>query len=242
MVAQRADAGMGRHDRRARQLGRLQHRCLARHARRRPACRAGSSPRSPRGPSGDSPPCSVSRSPRSARGLDGIGQRVVAVMGQRHVARAELAKRRQPGQVAGRRRSRSPRRDDREDAVALGRLDLVGRGGAAGAPVALRPWRGSPAAWRWRGRRRRPRPPACGGPAAHRRRSSRRPGRRAASSADRRGACRPRRRRGRRPGDVDMGVEGEQAAVQVGRIGHARTVGGRRAFVKSLGWGFEGEV
>ena len=34
------------------------------------------------------------------------------------------------------------------------------------------------------------------------------------------------------PGDVDMGVEGEQAAVQRERIGHAVTVVARRAGVK----------
>ena len=50
----------------------------------------------------DRPPCSVSASPRSVRGIGGIGQRVVAVMGERHVARAERAKRREAARGRGR--------------------------------------------------------------------------------------------------------------------------------------------
>ena len=153
--------------------------------------------------------------------IAGIRQRVVAVVRQRQIARAERPEARQPRQVVAHREAVLHRRHDRQHAVALGRVDLVGGDGdARGDAVLAAPHaadrmqhgdgaleRGGLAFGRARGLRHVG-DEAAGGEAAalHLRQID--PAR---AVQERIGAG--------RPGDVDVRVEGQQAAMQRKRVG-----------------------
>ena len=221
MVAQRADAGMRGDDRRARAVA-PPAACVSRET-----CATSTSMPSrfssaiAARPSAERPPCSPAASPRSGARDGAVAERVVAVMGQREIARAERAEAREPARGRCRRRSRSPRGHDRPGRRRAAPPRSRRRCGTARAPLAVRPMARIASSMAMARAKAASPSPACAGPAAHRRQSSRRRCRRAASSAGRRAAWRRRTGRAVRPGDVDMGVEGEEAAVQRERVGHA---------------------
>ena len=226
VIAQCPHAGMGRHHGGARQAGRLQHGALGdmRHIDQH----AEPVELRDRGAAEFAEPAMLLREvAQIGARIGGIGQFVVAVMGEGQVARAEFAQARQPAEIGADRVAVLDGRHDGGGTVAPGGLDLVGGNGNAG----VRPAHGAdglqhgdgagegglmaggiPPSLRDIGRE------TAGGEAA------------APHLGQVDAALGLRERVGSvRPGDVDMGVEGQQFAVQgfAGRRGgfvHAVTI------------------
>jgi len=157
--------------------------------------------------------------------IGGVRQRVVAVVRHRHVARTEFGKAGKPAQVGADRETVLDRRHDRQHAVALRRLDLVGghgeRHGDAGVGattrLAHRPDRQQHRFGAFERRRL-----AGGGARGLRHIGGEEPGGDAATPHLRQVDV-PRSVLERigtgRPGDVDMRVERQQAMMQCQRVG-----------------------
>ena len=210
MVGERADAGMRGDDRRARRGGGGQHGGArgVRHVDQQ-AEPVHLGDRLP--PEGGEPAMLLRGVAEFRPGYGRVGQRVVAVMGQRDVAGAARRQRAQPGEVGAESVAVLDRGDDRGGVIPPGALDVVG--GAAEPRLAASPWRRWHRASPRRGRRRPDGPHWCGGPAARRRRSSRPRDGRGASWAD--------RPDGRSP-SAKGGPSGQGMSIWVSRVSRLR--------------------
>ncbi len=158
----------------------------------------------------------------------GIRQRVVAVVRQRQVARTERPEPREPRQLGAHREAVLHRRDDRQLAVALGRDDLIDGDGDArhdavlAAPHAADRMQHADGALERGGL-------ALGGAGGLRHVGGEAAGGEAAAlhlrQIDPARAVQERIGAGR-PGDVDVGIEGQQAAMQRKRVGGEGVVHG----------------